>query len=462
MKRMIIFFIVAIMCVLLQACKRDGITEKKNDISCTPSHEIQGEKEEIVVFPTIYPASKSVTWSYFFYPGISETNRNEINRILYERGMDCQIRFVSSGMATDLEYEQLIAEYEKTEPLDIINSSIWMIGDRNGLSFLKKRMIPLNEYLESDSSQKAKNAYTENEWRQVTFDGDVLLFPCAAYMGSDIGIDTGVYVSINEDYIDYFTNFDGTYSSLKSIYKDIGESNLHIAISGLSQMHLYGLLGYSTVYGLPYDMSKDMVVDINENDDSLRNLMGELYADMISGILINQSMSSKSSENILAYIHLSRSDSRDGYREFLVAPSLYEASFGAKYGISVNSKQKELSYQILSFCLSDPEILSLLFPGVDKTLLERRVSVLQDVPISKLAGICFDLTGEQAESLDRLDYAYNHLWNSMYYRDENGILQLDYEWDDEKAWTEYVSNIHGCSEVYNTINEQIQKWLQKR
>ena len=94
-------------------------------------------------------------------------------------------------------------------------------------------------------------------------------------------------------------------------------------------------------------------------------------------------------------------------------------------------------------------------------MLERRVNVLQDVPISKLAGICFDLTGEQAESLDRLDYAYNHLWNSMYYRDENGILQLDYEWDDEKAWTEYVSNIHGCSEVRNTINEQVQKWLQE-
>ena len=42
-----------------------------------------------------------------------------------------------------------------------------------------------------------------------------------------------------------------------------------------------------------------------------------------------------------------------------------------------------------------------------------------------------------------------------------GILQLDYEWDDEKAWTEYVSNIHGCSEVRNTINEQVQKWLQE-
>ena len=49
MKRMIIAFIVAIMCVLLQACKRDGVTEKKNDISCTPSHENQAEKEEIVV-----------------------------------------------------------------------------------------------------------------------------------------------------------------------------------------------------------------------------------------------------------------------------------------------------------------------------------------------------------------------------------------------------------------------------
>ena len=62
--------------------------------------------------------SDVITWVYHFYPGISEENQNEINRLLHEKGINYQIRFIlpedeEGSPLVGEEYAEWICEYEK-------------------------------------------------------------------------------------------------------------------------------------------------------------------------------------------------------------------------------------------------------------------------------------------------------------------------------------------------------------
>ena len=74
--------------ILLTACKNnagknnasENKTVENNIPTSSPEHKRQSN---VIVYPTDYPASQSVTWVMQYFDQISEQNQKEINRILY-------------------------------------------------------------------------------------------------------------------------------------------------------------------------------------------------------------------------------------------------------------------------------------------------------------------------------------------------------------------------------------------
>ena len=62
-----------------------------------------------------YPVSERISWAYYHFPGISVDTQNEINRILYEKGFDCQIDFISTDGYVGNEYTEWLDMYEKNQ-----------------------------------------------------------------------------------------------------------------------------------------------------------------------------------------------------------------------------------------------------------------------------------------------------------------------------------------------------------
>jgi len=455
-KNLVLLFLIILMGMVSMGC------EKKNSNSTDSAyHDAQQEQQsEIVIYPTTYPANHSVTWVFFGYPGIPENNQRRINQVLYEKGMDCQIRFINVGDKTGLEYEKVLDEFEKTEPADIITSGVWGVGESAQFHFLETHMIPLNSYLDTETGKKLKEFYTENEWKQVTLNGNIYVIPKAGYVAEDVGVDSGVYASVNDKYKAYFEKYDGTYVSLKAIYEKIGDKNLHIVVSGFSDMIIYGMLGYSTMFHLPVQNETGRIVNISKSSD-FASLLTELYSDLKSGILINQSISPGKADEVLAYIHLCKGVPREGFREVLVAPSLYDTSYGNRYGIAVDSEKKDLAFQVLSLCYSNPEILSLLYPGLDVEVIANRMELLLSEQRSSFAGIHIELSNGQAEEIMKYSNEFTRLMSSMYIYNSSGELELNPDFKANAALEEFVARISTDIAVLDDIDRAIQNWIRE-
>ena len=103
----------------------------------------------VTVYPTEYPTTNCITWVNPWMNDVSKENCREINRILYEKGYDCQIQFVKTDTVMGTEYAQWVERIEKSMPLDILYTSSWNITEKEAeMQFLNTRLIPLNEYLD--------------------------------------------------------------------------------------------------------------------------------------------------------------------------------------------------------------------------------------------------------------------------------------------------------------------------
>ena len=458
MRRVILLLLMIIsMGIVAVGCGRE-----KNPDSSEESHrESQQEyPTEILFYPTTYPANHYVTWVFFGIPGISEMSQKRINQILIEKGIDCQIRFASVGYTTGLEYVKVLDNSLKLEPFDIITSNVWAAGEPAQVHFLKTHFVPLNSYLNTETGKKLKEFYTESEWKQVTLDENIYVIPKAGYVAEDKGVDSGVYVSVNNKYMDYFKGYDGTYTSLKAIYEEIGNKNLHIVVSGFSDMIIYGMLGYSTLLHLPVQNDTRSIIDISKSYD-LRDLMTELYSDLKSGVLINRSVSSDITGEVLAYIHLCKGLSKEGFQEFLMAPSLYETSYGNRYGIAADSRKKDLAFQVLALCCSNPEILSLLYLGLDVDVIEKRMELLSTGQQSDFVGICIELSDSQAETLMKYSNEFTYLMSSMYIFNSDGELELNSEFKVDNAWNDFVERISPNITIFDDIDKALTNWVRE-
>ena len=458
--------IILLFCMCLAGCKKteqeNKTTEQGNETTNVPS---SPEKEFAVrVYPTVYSTSNTISWLLPFYSELTEKNRNEINRIIYEKGMDCQIQFIKTSPIIGKDFESWLQEYEKTNPIDIITSGVWSLGDPQQSRFVENRMVLLNEYLETEEARALKGTYTEEEWKSVSIDQKVYVIPEAAYQLEDsFQVEVGGYVYVNESYLDYFEEFDGTYDSLRRIYDKISDSNLHIVIDGIpGGVCLYGLLGYSSLFYelLPYNDETQKTVNLVDGNEA-KDLIKQMYEDVRSGVIVNLQTSGKMPDKVLAYIHGGGSISQEGYKENRIACSLYDFNCAGKFGVSVNSTQKELAEQVLSICLSDPEILCQLYPGIDIETMAKRTELLKNHPENDMAGIRLNFTEEQVNSLSQFENLYSIIISGMYLRKDDGSYQLNPDFDIEREWKRLSEETGSYVDLCESANQQIQEWLQK-
>lgn len=461
-----IFFVLLLTAVLV-GCKKNTSGGKEENGN------VDNEEEQKWTFnQTIGDIGPNdIVWVCNIIPRISEENQNAINRVLQEKGIDCQIRFIvprnddGEILSGGEEYAAWVYEYEKKGKLDIITSNIWTIGDYGVDEFVKNHMIPLNSYLETPNGLLLKDTYTDDEWKQCSIGDQVYVIPKAGNISTpeDSFLSVGIFIAVNDSYSAYFDGFDGTYSSLKDIFKAIGNNELRIVLPGLpSDQMLCGLMGWSFVQDVfPFRSEEGCVVDITKSDD-YRNLLSELVADYKAGILVNRNWETvPSPENVLAYIHMGRIILPEGFTDYCSAPDLYDSNLRARYGISVGSTKKEQAFSILSMCLSDMDLLSLLYPGADE-LLKRRKELLEMNPKSNWAGVRI-VIGEDVETIQKYRNSINGLFGGtrrMKNYDSEGapVYEFNPEYDLDAEWKVFIEKAGLFPSWCDAANKQIQEW----
>lgn len=459
MKGFLSYVLVAFgLCILLTGCGK-GSSDDRNK-----SDEDKNNIEEEM---------KTITWVNLFYQGISSDNQQKINRILQEKGIEYQIRFVlpsgeDGSPLTGAEYAEWVKR--KEDALDIITSGAWPGGDDTVIEFVERQMTPLNTYLGTSDGKVLKEFFTDEEWKGCSLNENKYVIP-SAVIGStdDYGLDAGVYASVNEKYKEYFAGFDGTYASLKQIYKTIGDKNLHFVIAELpSAQELFGLLGYSTLQStIPFSEAEQSVVDITKTDE-LPDLLRELYEDMKSGILVYQGWGSEVPEDqVLVYIYSRKRNPREGFVDYQIAPGSNELNLRAKYGISVNSKKKDVAFKIITMCFTDPDILCLLYSGVDRELVLHRKDFLLSNVGSEAAGINLRFDEKQAEAIQKFSNGFLVLINAFQQRKDNVdesdyVFELNQVFDIEAEWNIFLESIGLYSDLCESVNQQIRKWMESK
>ncbi|MBP5354456.1 MAG: hypothetical protein J6Y67_04895 [Lachnospiraceae bacterium] len=464
---------IVVLCAMVAGCG------KKPTDNTTVTPRPREPLPKIEVFKPEHETSRTVTWMFDYFSGafggIKEETAKEINRILYERGLDCQIVFVNAGMVDETPAlgEQMDI-YEKDLSgtyghLDIVCSGLGNGVDTKGkVAFLEERMIPLNDRINSADGQTLREFFTENEWKQAAYKGNIYVVPTSAcYSGEDENyndlydaVGLGVFLSVREEYAEYFNGFDGTYDSLRKIYDTIGNSDLHIVLCGADKDVVYGLMGYSVLYDFPYREDTKTVVDITENDE-LAFLLMRLSSDKASGILVLEDGMQDMEGDVLAYIHRNVRLPREGYQEYFLGRYIDAFNVNCRYGISTASGQKDLAFEILSLCSTDPEILGLLYPGLQKETVVRRKELLSVLPKSDLSGILLLRTEKEYAALydptdeDRMspDQAYTRLIGGMFAR------QGQSRWNIETEWETFKKCVARYSGVCETVNEEVRDWL---
>lgn len=466
--------LIVVVCLLLCGCRN-----KQNNNSDTPTSSLTPtsdpskvinapERDEIEIYPTSYPTSNCVTWALSSFLKVPKENLAEINRILYERGLDCQIQFVKTGYVTGDKYAALLEKCNSRTKLDIASTG-YCSGGEIGVRFLEKYFTPLNDYLNAEDAAALRNMYIENEWEQAEVNGNIYAVPRATYYGyydgrEVSGVDYGVHISINNDYLEFFSEFDGTYASLKKIYETIGDKDLCVLIDQWDKQVLFGLLGYSCYGQLPYKTEEKRVENIFLTEE-LPKLLDEMYSDYSSGMLVNGVFAAEMPEKILAEIHISGILPREGFTERLIADTMFESSFALKYGIYVESSQKDLAFRVLSLCLSDPDILCLLNPGAEKEVIKKRTEILLENPKSPLSGMILSVSEEHGKVLSDYDEAFILLMNNLFVQPEP-LVRPDYfvlnpNWDIDAAWKEFCAKTEHIGEVCDELNGEITTWIEK-
>lgn len=409
--------------------------------------------------------SKTVTWMLNTFPQIAPETQDAINRVLLEKGYDFQISFVNDECWTNARYEyvEYLNEFEKENPSDIITSYSWPVGDTLQYDFIEKHFVPLDEYLMTDVGQKLKAYFSVNEWKQCSLKGKQYVIPRVIIDDGDEGIILdGLFLSVKEEYEPFFVEFDGTYASLKKIYHQIGDDSLRILIDDIGEETLYGLLGCSVLYGhLPFQNKTNTVLSRSEN--GVLELVKELYRDISSGVLVNQSRTDEIPPDVFARIHLGMEGPKDGYKEYLIAPGTFEENCRTRYGVSVKSKHKDLAFEALAVCMTDPDILQLLHAKthMDKSVFENRQELVSVIPECRLAGMELSLSDELSTQFSGYFRAFLDFVNSMYLKDESKEwdYKLDLNWDADRAWKDFLEATPYYQDVCDSINSQIDEWL---
>lgn len=355
---------------------------------------------------------EEITWGLYAWNRPDPAAQNRINQLLEAKGCNCRVRFVNINFLTDEALTKWLEKYEQRDGvLDILNAGAWSSPEAAN-TFAETYFLPLNSMLETESGQAFRALWSNGAWARVTSaDGTVYAVP-RANAKTDVSscFNAGIYITVSEEYREFFADFDGTYRSLRDIYDKIGQDDLVIELScGFTDRLLNAMMGYQDYAGIPYNPKKQTFINLAKTDE-LTKLTAMVKADFENGITVrcaepidwspimdgstsnpaerddNQS-AAVDGKKTLAVIHEGIRSAQDGFFELCMAEDPYYYNCALSYGINKNSEKKELAAAILYACYSDPEIAALLNPDSDDfTHVEERLAITAGEQAGQLAG----------------------------------------------------------------------------
>ncbi|MBR5712977.1 MAG: hypothetical protein IKX54_05210 [Lachnospiraceae bacterium] len=383
---------------------KPGSEETADNVSSTPTPTVT--PTTCTPVPTTDPAvtgavGREVVWGLYGWNRPDEEAQEKINRLLADKGYDLSIRFVKMGGRTDEELITWLDKYETQKgPLDILSSGAWS-SLRAANEFAETHFSPLNTFLTTEEGDKLRSLWSKGAWDRVTdADGTVYAIPrINTATEASPCFNGGIYITVPEEYREYFSEFDGTYRSLRNIRAKIGDPSAVIELScGYTERLLNAMMGYQDYAGIPYDLNAKKFVDLSESDE-LSELLESLRYDLEHGTVVrtslpesgeaeqNSAAAGKEGRKILAVIHDGITVPKEGCFELCMAEDAYYYNCALSYGISVNSSKNELAAYALYVCFTDPDIAALIAPdSQDFVRLEERLKITAEEAAGELCG----------------------------------------------------------------------------
>ena len=367
--------------------------------------------------PTDTPdLSNHVAWAVPFFNAPTEEGRAEINRLLKEKGIDCEIDFVNMDVMTDQAYDTWFNKLAaKGQAPDIVNTGNWYT-QHGAETMAETYCLQLDEYLASAEGTELAKAFSEFEWSRSRVDGKTYVVP---RMYDPESGEHGVYLRVKDGDAARFDVWDGTYGELLRI---CGEANGVPAIPYLRWTMVSALAGYASYDGIPYDPKTGEVILWADNE-KLLNLWNTLYRDIREGKVVDLSVggtldntgnatgSAKdfpTNTDIVAEIYFGLREKQEGYTDICIIADAGEPVINGAYGIYRDSPKAEQALRVLGACMADPQIVALLNPrfGTAEAVIRYRAT-LAERTTGITAGYIPDLTLAQWT-------AYKELKNGMY------------------------------------------------
>lgn len=367
---------------------------------------------------------------------LTEEESAEINRILKEEGLSCDVEFIpDTYWYNDHDWERWVDENE--ERLDIIHVGVWS-NNIHMCEFMKKHLLPLNDYIETEDGRILRDAFGKTRWEySETQEGFIYAIPVLNEKS-----DKKVYAAVNDDYLSLFGTTALDYEYVKKICDGIDYPGCKISIDSVSDKVLLSLCGYSWTYGgIPYDKNANKVTNTSECTEQLHNVCLQLYQDLKNGITVDESCNPDGVVNPIVYIYYDAKKEIEGYTSFAISENRYVVGTTGMYGVLASCPRKELALQVLTLCFSNPKIASILCwknygekweDSWDEKAVkwEGRVKETQSEPSDEKKRLFVAFSEEELNSLEKYSGDL-YTVSKGYYVEQNGlpVLNPDFEKD---------------------------------
>ncbi len=395
-----IYVLLVLAILFLSSCGKNG--KKKEP---TPTGEPVNPSESMgTVTPSTDPGAETkeplpetthrLTWVVSGFFRVSEENAYKINRMLYDAGLDCRVDFVSDNIPTNL--NTWLKEYSEVHGMpDIMHSGTWSGYDDSAM-FLKEYFIPITSFLKDDPDGKTLwKTFPEIDWERVRLDGEIYSVPYLNEYSLSY-YNMGLYVSVREEFTDNLGQ-KVDFVSLRALQAQVGSNQWKIAIPAVELSDLYGLAGFQTWHGeLPYCSSEQRLIDPSESEE-IEEVLDEVYKGLSDGSIIDPTAgTSDSSAAVLAEYYIGIRAPRDGYTDYPVSKDTYFTNTNLTTGVLKDSLNKELACKVLAFCISNPDIVELIYPAwKNRDAIAERKNLLSEEEKTELTGFVPTLPKDQ-------------------------------------------------------------------
>ncbi|MBO4476985.1 MAG: hypothetical protein J5757_01515, partial [Lachnospiraceae bacterium] len=354
-----------------------------------------------------HAASRQITWELGFYGAPNSDGQKEINRLLLEKGYDCEIRFVPTGAYDTDMIRPWLEDYEANNPpLDILFTGSFSDDYFEAIDFVREKYISLSDYLESEKGRPLKEVFSPFEWSHTTIEGNIYAIPP---MISPIASTPFVYLYVPDRYIELFSDFDGSYSMLMDIYSAHHTADEVIVLGEMSTLE--SLLPYKRfLRTVPYDVKEQSFVDISMNPEDIE-LIKRIAGDFHTGKLVVPTLSQVADENMFVLLQYVRIE-KEGFTAMPLNGYAGYINMNMSYGVSQKSENQDLALEILSVCYTDPEIAAYLLPEMEsEEAIAKRRAFLSQVEPGDIQDFFPELSKSQQETMIRYSTAYRNLFN---------------------------------------------------